>query len=59
MKAFLIESLNNFKLLQMKEKAKKLKRNDNSDNIINKTKIKGIGDWGLAQSPIPIKIKKL
>ena len=43
----------------MKEKAKKLKRNDNSDNIINKTKIKGIGDWGLAQSPIPIKIKKL
>ena len=53
MKAFLIESLNNFKLLQMKEKAKKLKRNDNSDNIINKTKIKGIGDWGLGPIPNP------
>ena len=53
MKAFLIESLNNFKLLQMKEKAKKITKNDSNDNIINKTKLTGIGDWGLAQIPNP------
>ena len=45
MKAFLIESLNNFKLLQMKEKARKIQRNDNSDNIIksNSTKSNLLG----------------
>ena len=42
---FLIESLNNFKLLQMKKKAKKMKINDNNDNIIkmNSTKSNLLG----------------